>query len=194
MNDVFVVPFRLAQPLPAMLASIAAPEAAVVSRGPVAAMIERIHAQIIARVARADGPLTIVAGDRLAALAALAGMQRRGDTPALVWLAGDAQMHDARSAPHGAIDAMTLAIATGRAGGSLRTTLGVRPLDDAHIATGSHAVVPAIPALFVVDADDDTMIERYRALGEAGGATRVTLFYAPHEAAMKSLVPLLEAT
>ena len=139
-----LVPYHHTEALPALTGALQADDAVVVSKGPPAAMLARIYDMVAARVARAPEPLCVVSGDCATSLATLAGLQRRGLDPGVLWLDAHADFHTPRTTRSGYFGGMALAMVTGRAGTTLTGSIGMRAIPDASCALiGARDVEPA---------------------------------------------------
>jgi arginase len=123
-----LVPYHHGDPVPALVQAFAADDAVVVSKGPLAPMLATIADQTAARVAATEEPALVVSADRLAALGTVAGLQRRGIAPAVLWLGAQAAFHTPRTTSDGYLGSLALAMLTGRSGAALRDPLGLRPV------------------------------------------------------------------
>jgi arginase len=138
-----VVPYHHAEPLPALAAAFAA-DAVVVSKGPAGAMLTRLYDHVAARVAASDEPVVVASGDCTTSLATVAGLQRRGESPGVIWLDAHGDFHTPRTTRSGYFGGMALAMLTGRAGASLAQAIGLRAVaDDACVLAGARDLDPA---------------------------------------------------
>jgi arginase len=126
-----LVPYHHAEPLPKLADAFAADDAVVVSPGPAGAMIARLYDGVAARVAASDEPFVVASGDCTTALATVAGLQRRGVSPGVIWLDAHGDFHTARTTRSGYLGGMALAMLAGRAGASLAQAIGLRPVAEA---------------------------------------------------------------
>jgi arginase len=139
-----LVPYHHAEPLPKMAQAFASDDAAVVSKGPTGAMLARLYDRVAARVAASDEPAVVASGDCTTALATVAGLQRRGLSPGVIWLDAHADFHTPRTTRSGYFGGMALAMLTGRAGASLANTIGLRAVaEEACVLAGARDVEPA---------------------------------------------------
>jgi arginase len=82
-----------------------------------------------------------LSGDCTSALATVAGLQRRGLAPGVLWLDAHADFHTPRTTRSGDLDRMALAMLVGRAGATLRDASGMRPLPEEEVVlAGARAV------------------------------------------------------
>jgi arginase len=139
-----VVPYHHAEPLPKLADAFAADDAVVVSKGPARAMLLRLYDQVAARVAACDVPAAIASGDCTTSLAVVAGLQRRGLTPGVIWLDAHGDFHTPHTTRSGYFGGMALAMLTGRAGASLAESIGLRAIaEDACVLAGARDLDPA---------------------------------------------------
>lgn len=89
-------------------------------------------------VTGAGGPMLVLSGDCTTSLGVLAGLQRSGLDPAVVWLDAHADFHTEASTASGYLGGMPLALAVGIGTLTLPGLLGLRP----------------VPAAVLVDARD----------------------------------------
>lgn len=141
-----VVPYHHAEPLPKLADAFPADDAAIVSKGPAGAMIVRLYDQVAARVAASDMPVVVASGDCTTSLATVAGLQRRGLTPGVIWVDAHGDFHTPRTTRSGYFGGMALAMLMGRAGASLAEDVGLRAV--------------AEDACVLVDARDLDLAER----------------------------------
>jgi arginase len=139
-----VVPYHHAEPLPKLADAFAADDAVVVSKGQAGAMIVRLYDQVAARIAASDEPVVVASGDCTTSLAIVAGLQRRGDTPGVIWLDAHGDFHTPRTTRSGYFGGMALAMLTGRAGASLAQLIGLHPIAErACLLAGARDLDPA---------------------------------------------------
>jgi arginase len=92
------------------------------------AALDDAAADQIAAAVRAGGTTTVVSGDCLVALATLAGVQRAGVDPALVWFDAHGDVHTLETTASGYLGGLSLRLALGAHADLLAGPLGVRPL------------------------------------------------------------------
>jgi arginase len=139
-----VVPYHHAEPLPKLADAFPADDAVVVSNGPAGAMIVRLYDQVAARVAASDAPAVVASGDCTTSLAIVAGLQRRGVAPGVVWLDAHGDFHTPHTTRSGYFGGMALAMLVGRAGASLAQSIGLRAIaEDACVLAGARDLDPA---------------------------------------------------
>lgn len=92
----------------------------------------------------ADGSGVVVSGDCVAPLGALAGLQRRGLDPALVWLDAHGDANTETTSPSGYLGGMTLAKAVGWGDPGLAAGIGLTPLAEQRVLlAGARDLDPA---------------------------------------------------
>jgi arginase len=139
-----LVPYHHAEPLPVLAQAYHADNAVVVSKGPAGAMLTRLYELVAARVAASEEPVAVISGDCTTALAAIAGLQRRGEVPGVIWIDAHGDFHTARTTPSGDLSGMALTMATGRGGAALTGALGLRAVPDEDCAlVGARDLDPA---------------------------------------------------
>ncbi|HYW54643.1 MAG TPA: arginase family protein [Dongiaceae bacterium] len=137
------VPYHHAEPLPKLADAFAADDAVIVSKGPAGAMIVRLYDQVATRVAASDEPVVVASGDCTTSLAIVAGLQRRGVAPGVIWLDAHGDFHTPRTTRSGYFGGMALAMLAGRAGLSLAQSIGLRPVaEDACVLIGARDLDP----------------------------------------------------
>ncbi|GGQ81936.1 arginase family protein [Couchioplanes azureus] len=95
-------------------------------------------------VCSAPGPVTVVSGDCLLAVAALAGAQRAGLDPALVWFDAHGDVHTLASSTSGYPGGLSLRLAMGGDPALLADRLGLRPVaEDRVLLVGARDLDPA---------------------------------------------------
>jgi len=115
-----------------------------VSKGPAGAMIVRLYDQVAARVAASDVPVVVASADCTTSLAIVAGLQRRGVAPGIIWLDAHGDFHTPHTTRSGYFGGMALAMLTGRAGASFAQSIGLRPIaEDACVLAGARDLDPA---------------------------------------------------
>jgi arginase family enzyme len=82
----------------------------------------------VANSVSAGGPTTVVAGDCLAWLGTLAGAQRAGLDPSVVWFDAHGDLHTVASSTSGYLGGMALRMGLGADRGLLGAPLGLRPI------------------------------------------------------------------
>jgi arginase len=138
-----VVPYHHAEPLPALATAFTADDAVIVSNGPARAMIVRLYDQVAARVAGSDEPVVVASGDCTTSLAVVAGLQRRGTAPGVIWLDAHGDFHTPRTTRSGYFGGMALAMLVGRAGASLAHSIGLRAIaEDTCVLAGARDLDP----------------------------------------------------
>jgi arginase len=139
-----LVPYHHAEPLPKLADAFSADDVVVVSKGPAGAMLTRLYDQVAARVAASDEPAVVASGDCTTALATVAGLQRRGESPGVIWLDAHGDFNTPRTTRSGYLGGMALALLTGRAGTSFTRTFGLRAVAETACAlVGARDLDPA---------------------------------------------------
>lgn len=139
-----VVPYHHAEPLPKLADAFAAGDAVIVSKGPPGAMLARLYDQVAARVAASGLPAVVASGDCTTSLAIVAGLQRRGLSPGVIWIDAHGDFHTPHTTRSGYFGGMALAMLAGRAGASLAAAIGLRAIaEDACVLVGARDVDPA---------------------------------------------------
>jgi arginase len=82
----------------------------------------------------AGGPVSVVVGDCCAVLGSLAGMQRAGVDPGIVWFDAHGVVHTLASSTSGYLGGMPLRMAVGGDPEVLAGPLGIRPLPEDRVA------------------------------------------------------------
>jgi len=77
-----------------------------------------------------SGPAVVASGDCTTALGVLAGLQRAGRDPSIVWLDGHADFHTVDTTTSGYLGGFPLALAVGRGDLALPAALGLRPVPE----------------------------------------------------------------
>jgi arginase len=127
-----------------MADAFAADDTVVVSKGPAGAMLERLYAGVGARVAASDGPVVVASGDCTTSLAVVAGLQRRGIVPGVIWLDAHGDFNTPRTTRSGYLGGMALALLVGRAGTSFAKAIGLHAVaEDACALVGARDLDPA---------------------------------------------------
>ena len=136
------VPWFLDRPRPGLegpVSSWARTALAVPAGGDTTRAVAPVHREIAAFVvdtlADGDVPL-VVAGDCCAAIPVVAGWQRAGITPALVWLDAHGDFNTPATSASGFLGGMPLAMLTGRGDLAMPRAVGAVPLADGHVHLG----------------------------------------------------------
>ncbi len=116
----------LETPAPARLLGPALPDAGPQQR---MAVLYRLLADM---VAEESGPV-VFAGDCLAAIGVLAGLQQAGVDPALLWFDAHGDFHTWETTRSGFLGGMPLAMIVGRGEQTIVTGAGLRPLDEGRV-------------------------------------------------------------
>ena len=126
-----LVPYHHSEAIPALSTAFTTDDAVIISKGPAGAMVERLYDTLAKRVAERSDRIAVISGDCTTALGTIAGLQRRGAAPGVIWLDAHADFHTAHTTRSGNLSGMTMAMITGRAGSALREALGMRAVDEA---------------------------------------------------------------
>lgn len=119
-----------------------------------------LYGRLADRVADEEHP-AVVAGDCVASLGVLAGLQRRGLEPTLLWLDAHGDFHTWETTQSGFIGGMPLAMLTGRGEQTVAAGVGLSPLPDERIVlVGARDIDPgedralAASGMRVVDVEE----------------------------------------
>lgn len=129
-----LIPFHQDEPVSRRSIVVPGPVSVVVPHLTSADQWERLSelydalAQAVARSLRADPPTTVVSGDCLSMLGTLAGAQRAGLDPAVVWFDAHGDLHTIGTSTSGYLGGMALRMALGGDAPLLTGPLGLRPV------------------------------------------------------------------
>jgi arginase len=127
------VPFHVGDPVPGFPtppdASILAPE---LPEGNPQTKMVALFRQLAERVEKAHRCL-VYAGDCMAPLGVLAGLQRRGVSPFLVWFDAHGDFNTWETTPSGYIGGMPIAMLVGRGEQTIVEGVGLEPMDEGRI-------------------------------------------------------------
>jgi arginase len=138
-NRVLISPYVLAEPSSSIGALARRGDAvnqAVLDGDTLMARVSSVHRPLaawVADTARSTHRPVCLAGDCCASIAMLAGLQRAGLDPVLVWLDAHGDFNTFETTISGFIGGMPLAMIAGRGDQSLIAAAHVRPLDEADI-------------------------------------------------------------
>ncbi len=131
-----VTPFFFDTPEPGLGAAV--PVGAAPAVNPVRAVADRSPASLtplhrpitdfVARTAQAGALPVSIAGDCLASLPVMAGLQRAGLDPVLVWLDAHGDFNTEATSPSGFLGGMPLAMMVGRGDMAFARGVGLRPV------------------------------------------------------------------
>ena len=131
--DLLSSPFHVGVPVPVSLTDRPHEQvrpAASAGDDAVAQVCEAVARSVAASAAAGHVPL-LFAGDCLAPLGVVAGLQRAGVTaPAVVWFDGHGDFNTPETSPSGYLPGMALALLVGRGDRGLAERLGMRPIDE----------------------------------------------------------------
>jgi len=131
--DPIVTPWHLDEHIPAFPVPAGATEIwPDLPVGPVPARMDLLHQAVADAVAQAGRPL-VLSGDCPTARAAVAGLQRRYDDMAVVWLDAHGDFNTPAISSSGYIGGMALAMVTGRTPDLFGDALGLRPVADTNV-------------------------------------------------------------
>ncbi|BCJ56314.1 hypothetical protein Asp14428_77890 [Actinoplanes sp. NBRC 14428] len=133
-----VVPYHQDERLPAALLPLPAGTPAVVvdpelPAGDLWARLAALDEAVARAVAAAPDPVTMVSGDCLVAVAGLAGAQRAGRDPALVWFDAHGDVHTLETTTSGYPGGLALRLALGGNPEVLADRLGLRPVAEERV-------------------------------------------------------------
>jgi arginase len=140
MPDQFILtPFFIDRPLPGLL-PLARPgwilNQPTLPDGDTRQRLPALHRPLAAHVShalrRGSRPVSI-AGDCLASIAVLAGLQHAGLEPALVWFDAHGDFNTWETSPSGFLGGMPLAMLTGRGEQTLLEAARLRPIPETHV-------------------------------------------------------------
>ena len=92
-----------------------------------------LYERVAQAVASQASPPLVISGDCTTSLAVLAGLQRAGGDPGIVWLDAHADFHTEQSTTSGYLGGMPLALAAGVGTLTLPDALGLRPVPERRI-------------------------------------------------------------
>jgi arginase len=92
-----------------------------------------LYEQVARAVAGQASPPLVVSGDCTTSLAVLAGLQRAGRDPGIVWSDAHADFHTEQTTTSGYLGGMPLALAAGFGTLTLPAALGLRPVSEGRI-------------------------------------------------------------
>lgn len=134
--DLFTSPYHIGEPVPVPLTEHPHEQVqtvAAASRDPVAVVCEAVAQTVTASAESGHIPL-LFAGDCLAPLGVVAGLQRAGITePAVVWFDGHGDFNTPETSPSGYLPGMALAMLVGRGHRGLAERLDMQPIDERHV-------------------------------------------------------------
>lgn len=94
-----------------------------------------LYEHLATAVSRAQRP-TVLSGDCTSALGVLAGLQRTGVDPAVVWFDAHGDFNTEETSDSGYLGGMPLALATGRGDATVRDRIGLSPIAEEDIVLG----------------------------------------------------------
>jgi arginase len=96
------------------------------------AALHSAAADQIAAAIRAGGPTTVLSGDCLVAMAVLAGSQRAGVYPGIVWFDAHGDVHTLQTSTSGYLGGLSLRLVLGAHPELLARPLGLQPISEDH--------------------------------------------------------------
>lgn len=131
------------------------------------AALHSAAADQIAAAVRAGGPTTVLSGDCLIAMAALAGSQRAGVHPGIVWFDAHGDVHTLRTTTSGYLGGLSLRLVLGAHPELLAGPLGLQPItEDRAVLVDARDLDPpeadflqtsAVRRSSVTELDEDTL-------------------------------------
>jgi len=132
-NEVIKVPYFLGQPMEGFEAPepfhLVAPE---LPSGSAQERMAHLFRQLAQEVAARDNPI-VYAGDCVATIGVLAGLQSKGVEATLVFFDAHGDFNTSETTPSGFLGGMPLAMLTGRGEQTIVDGAGLRPLDDERV-------------------------------------------------------------
>jgi arginase len=115
-----------------------------------------LYDQVAARIAASNAPVVVASGDCTTSLAIVAGLQRRGMAPGVIWLDAHGDFQTPHTTGSGYFGGMALAMLVGRAGAPLTRSIGLQAIaENACVLTGARDLDPA-----EIDALDTSAVQR----------------------------------
>jgi arginase len=138
---------RLADDLLPLTEAVATVEPVLPDDGDVWSRLVTLHnaaADTIAAEIRDTGDAVVLSGDCLVAMATLAGAQRAGHDPAVIWFDAHGDVHTLETSTSGYLGGLSLRLLQGAHADRLATPLGVRPLaEDRTVLVDARDLDPA---------------------------------------------------
>jgi arginase len=107
------------------------------------ALADAIASQVALAVSEGGSPVTVLSGDCLVALGTLAGVQRAGSEPALIWLDAHGDVHTLETTTSGYLGGLSLRLALGAHPELIADPLGLRFVpEDRAILVGARDLDP----------------------------------------------------
>ncbi|MEV6491949.1 arginase family protein [Actinoplanes sp. NPDC051633] len=124
-----IVPFHQDQRLPGdhlpVEGEVIAPE---LPPGDIWTKLAALDEAVATRVAAAEVPATVISGDCLVSMGVLAGVQRTGVDPAVIWFDAHGDVHTLETTTSGYLGGLSLRLLMGAHSELLADRLGVRPV------------------------------------------------------------------
>jgi arginase len=92
-----------------------------------------LYRRVADRIASLDGPVVLIAGDCLAPIGVLAGLQRREIQPTLIWFDAHGDFHTWETTSSGFLGGMPLAMIVGRGEQTIVHQTGLTPLEEGRV-------------------------------------------------------------
>jgi arginase len=89
-----------------------------------------LYAKVAEAVAGEAGPVTVVSGDCATALGTVAGLQRAGMSPGIIWLDAHGDVQTPETTSSGYLAGMSLRLLAGHRPELIATALGLRPVPE----------------------------------------------------------------
>jgi arginase len=134
--SLFLVPYHLDEPLAGFAASTLERGRAIRAALPEGHAWERmaaLYTEVAERVRDSADVPVVASGDCTTSLGVLAGLQRRGLDPAIVWFDAHGDFNTDETTPSGYLGGMPLAIAVGRGDQTAPRALGLRAVDESRV-------------------------------------------------------------
>jgi arginase len=138
-NQFILTPYFLDQPLPGLETLeepgwfVNSPRLSGASPQSRMGLLYAPLADAVAQIVNGGSRPVSVAGDCCASLGVLAGLQRAGVDPALIWFDAHGDFNTWETTPSGFLGGMPLAMLVGRGEQSIVEHLGIRPLPESHV-------------------------------------------------------------
>lgn len=139
MNHFILTPFFLDEALPGLKTvpgkdwTLNEPNLPPGSKQARIAVINRALSRLVADAVAAGRRPVSLAGDCLSAIGVLAGLQKAGIDPALLWFDAHGDFNTWETSPSGFLGGMPLAMIAGRGEQTIVREVGLRPLDESRI-------------------------------------------------------------
>jgi arginase len=133
--SVVAVPYHLDEYLPDLILPLEADHGRTVVTaelppGDTWSRLAVLYAKVAAAVADQAGPVTVLSGDCATALGTVAGLQRAGMSPAIIWLDAHGDVQTPETSSSGYLAGMSLRLLAGHRPELIATALGLRPVPE----------------------------------------------------------------